>query len=137
MRLGDVLKQAGIKPGAVEVLFDGADQPIGKMQDFRRSITAKKALDPDTLLAYEMNGETLPVKHGFPMRVITAGWASDSWVKWLTGIQVLDKEWDGFWMKNAYPQAGSSGGADDGADAGADEAGDESAGEIGHRNAAR
>ena len=72
------------------------------MQDFRRSIPVKKALDPNTLLAYEMNGETLPVKHGFPMRVITSGWASDSWVKWLTGIQVLDKEWDGFWMKNAY-----------------------------------
>jgi sulfite oxidase len=102
VRLGDVLKQAGIKPGAVEVLFDGADQPIGKMQDFRRSIPVKKAVDPNTLLAYEMNGEPVPVKHGFPMRVIAAGWASDSWVKWLTSITVLDKEWDGFWMKNAY-----------------------------------
>jgi DMSO/TMAO reductase YedYZ molybdopterin-dependent catalytic subunit len=102
VRLADVLKQAGIKSNAVEVLFDGADEPIGKMQDFRRSITAKKALDPNTLLAYEMNGETLPVKHGFPLRVIAPGWASDSWVKWLTSITVLDKEFDGFWMKNAY-----------------------------------
>ncbi len=102
VRLGDVLKRAGIKQTAIEVLFDGADQPIGTMQDFRRSIPVKKALDPNTLLAYEMNGEALPVKHGFPMRVITSGWASDSWVKWLTSIQVLDKEWDGFWMKNAY-----------------------------------
>jgi sulfite oxidase len=97
-----VLKRAGIKPTGVDVLFDGADQPIGTMQDFRRSIPVKKALDPNTLLAYEMNGEPMPVKHGFPMRVITAGWASDSWVKWLTSITVLDKEWDGFWMKNAY-----------------------------------
>jgi DMSO/TMAO reductase YedYZ molybdopterin-dependent catalytic subunit len=102
VRLADVLKKAGIKSSAVEVLFDGADQPIGKMQDFRRSITVKKALDPNTLLAYEMNGETLPVKHGFPLRVIAPGWASDSWVKWLTSITVLDKEFDGFWMKNAY-----------------------------------
>jgi sulfite oxidase len=102
VRLGDVLKRAGIKPTAVEVLFDGADQPIGTMQDFRRSIPVKKALDPNTLLAYEMNGEALPVKHGFPMRVVASGWASDSWVKWLTSITVLDKEWDGFWMKNAY-----------------------------------
>lgn len=102
VRLGSVLKQAGIKPTAVEVLFDGADQPIGKMQDFRRSITVKKALDPNTLLAYEMNGGPIPNKHGFPLRVIPAGWASDSWVKWLTSITVLDKEWDGFWMKNAY-----------------------------------
>ena len=102
VRLADVLKEAGIKGNAVEVLFDGADEPIGKMQDFRRSITAKKALDPNTLLAYEMNGETLPVKHGFPLRAIAPGWASDSWVKWLTSITVLDKEFDGFWMKNAY-----------------------------------
>jgi hypothetical protein len=72
------------------------------MQDFRRSIPVKKALDPNTLLAYEMNGVPLPVKHGFPMRVVAAGWASDSWVKWLTNITVLDKEFDGFWMKNAY-----------------------------------
>ncbi len=102
VRLADILKQAGVKSNAVEVLFDGADEPIGKMQDFRRSITAKKALDPNTLLAYEMNGETLPVKHGFPLRVIAPGWASDSWVKWLTNITVLDREFDGFWMKNAY-----------------------------------
>ncbi len=102
VRLADVLKRAGIKPSAVEVLFDGADVPLGTMQDFRRSITVKKALDPNTLLAYEMNGETLPVKHGFPLRVIASGWASDSWVKWVTSITVLDKEFDGFWMKNAY-----------------------------------
>ena len=50
VRLGDVLKRAGIKPTAVEVLFDGADQPIGTMQDFRRSIPVKKALDPNGVL---------------------------------------------------------------------------------------
>src|SRR5579871_2255262 len=104
VRLADVLKRAGVKSTAVEVLFDGADEPIGTMQDFRRSITIKKALDENTLLAYEMNGAPLPPKHGFPMRVVAAGWASDSWVKWLTSINVLDKEWDGFWMKNAYRQ---------------------------------
>jgi sulfite dehydrogenase len=49
-----------------------------------------------------MNGVTLPVKHGFPLRAIAPGWASDSWLKWLTNITVLDKEFDGFWMKNAY-----------------------------------
>ena len=101
VRLADVLKRAGVKPSAIAVLFDGADEPLGAMQDFRRSITVKKALDPNTLLAYEMNGQALPVKHGFPLRVVAPGWASDSWVKWLTSITVLDKEWDGFWMKNA------------------------------------
>ncbi len=102
VRMADVLKRAGIQASAVDIEFDGADVPIGKMPDFRRSIPAKKALDPNTLLAYEMNGETLPVKHGFPLRVITPGWASDSWVKWLTSITVLDKDSESFWMKSAY-----------------------------------
>lgn len=102
VRLADLLKRAGIKDSAREVLFDGADVPLGAMPDFQRSIPVKKALDPHTLLAYEMNGETLPVKHGFPLRVVAPGWASDSWVKWVTGIRVLDKESDGFWMRSAY-----------------------------------
>ncbi|HJT89193.1 MAG TPA: sulfite oxidase, partial [Bryobacteraceae bacterium] len=101
-RLGDVLKRAGMKESARQILFDGADVPLGTMADFQRSIPVKKALDPHTLLAYEMNGETLPVKHGFPVRVAAPGWASDSWVKWVTGIRVLDKEFDGFWMKSSY-----------------------------------
>ncbi len=106
VRLADVLKKAGIKDSAKEILFDGADVPIGTMADFQRSITPKKALDPNTLLAYEMNGETLPAKHGFPLRAVVPGWASDSWMKWLTSIRVLDKEFDGFWMVNAYRHPG-------------------------------
>jgi len=106
VRLADVLKRAGIKDSAKEILFDGADVPLGAMPDFQRSIPVKKALDGNTLLAYEMNGETLPVKHGFPLRVVAPGWASDSWAKWLISIRVLDKEHDGFWMKSAYRHPG-------------------------------
>ena len=106
VRLADVLKRAGIKDSAKEILFDGADVPLGTMPDFQRSIPVKKALDGNTILAYEMNGETLPVKHGFPLRVVAPGWASDSWVKWLTSIRVLDKEPDGFWMKGTYRHPG-------------------------------
>jgi sulfite oxidase len=106
VRLADVLTRAGIKDSAKEILFDGADAPIGTMPDFQRSIPVKKALDGNTLLAYQMNGETLPVKHGFPLRVVAPGWATDSWVKWLTSIRVLDKEHDGFWMKSAYRHPG-------------------------------
>jgi DMSO/TMAO reductase YedYZ molybdopterin-dependent catalytic subunit len=102
VRLADVLKRAGMKPSAVEVVFDGADMPIGAMPDFQRAIPTKKALDPNTLLAYEMNGQALPVKHGFPLRVVAAGWASDSWTKWVTGIKVVDKPFDGFWMTGSY-----------------------------------
>lgn len=100
--LRDVLAKAGIQSSAKQVLCDGADVPLGKMPDFQRTITIEKALHPDTLLAYEMNGQPLPVEHGFPLRVIAPGWASDSWVKWLQHMEVLDHEFDGFWMKTAY-----------------------------------
>jgi DMSO/TMAO reductase YedYZ molybdopterin-dependent catalytic subunit len=106
VRLADVLKRAGIKDSAKEILFDGADVPLGTMPDFQRSIPVKKALNGNTILAYEMNGEPLPAKHGFPLRLVAPGWASDSWVKWLTSIRVLDKEADGFWMKGSYRHPG-------------------------------
>jgi DMSO/TMAO reductase YedYZ molybdopterin-dependent catalytic subunit len=106
VRLAEVLKRVDVKPGAVEVLFDGADVPIGEMADFQRSIPIRKALHPDTLLAYEMNGEALTSKHGFPLRAVVPGWAGDSWVKWITGVTVTDQESKGFWMKNAYLHPG-------------------------------
>jgi len=102
VRFRDVLEKAGLKDSAAHILMDGADVPLGKMPDFQRTIPIAKALHPDTLLAYEMNGQALPIEHGFPLRMIVPGWASDSWVKWLQHIEVLDHEFDGFWMKTAY-----------------------------------
>lgn len=106
VRLADVLREAGVKSSAVEVLFDGADVPVGTMPEFQRTVPIRKALHPDTLLAYEMNGETLPVSHGFPLRLVVPGWAGDSWTKWVTRISVLDREFDGFFMKTAYRHPG-------------------------------
>lgn len=107
VRLGDVLKKAGgVKEGALDVLFDGADTPMGSMPKFQRTITVQKALDPDTLLVYEMNGEPLPHIHGGPVRLMPSGWAGDSWVKWVQRIEVLDKPFEGFWMKSAYRHPG-------------------------------
>ena len=76
------------------------------MPDFQRSIPIAKALHPATLLAYEMNGQTLPIEHGFPLRVVVPGWAGDSWIKWVTSITVLNREHDGFWMARAYRHPG-------------------------------
>jgi DMSO/TMAO reductase YedYZ molybdopterin-dependent catalytic subunit len=102
VRLADVLKRAGLKSGATQVLFNGADVPMGKVPDFIRSVPLDKAMHPDTLLAFDMNGAPLPSSHGFPLRLVASGWAGDSWVKWVTNISVLDKEYDGFFMKTAY-----------------------------------
>ena len=106
VRLADVLRKAGVKDSAREILFGGADVPLGTMPDFERSIPLEKALDSHTLLAYEMNGEPLPEKHGFPLRLVVPGWAGDSWIKWVTSIRVLDRPHDGFWMARAYLHPG-------------------------------
>ncbi len=102
VRLKDVLEKAAVKPAARHLLLDAADAPLAKMPKFQRTIEVAKAMHPDTLVAWEMNGKPLTADHGFPLRVIAPGWASDSWVKWLTRIELLDHDFDGFWMKTAY-----------------------------------
>lgn len=106
VRLADVLRKAGVRDGAIEVWFDGADVPVGTQPEFQRTIPMKKALDPNTLLAYEMNGAALDPSHGFPLRVVVPGWAGDSWVKWVTKIEVRDTEFEGFFMKTGYRHPG-------------------------------
>ena len=72
-----------------------------------QSTRKTNALDARTLLAYEMNGETLPVKHGFPMRVVAPGWAGDCWIKWLTSISFSTKHTTGSgWRARTDIQAG-------------------------------
>ena len=106
VRLRDVLKRAGLRSEARHILFDGADVPVGKQPEFQRTVPVSKAWDENTLLAYDMNGAPLDASHGFPLRVVVPGWAGDSWVKWVTRIEVLDREFDGFFMKTAYRHPG-------------------------------
>jgi sulfite oxidase len=101
-RLADVLKRAGVKATGKYVAFDGADKAVGKQPEFIRNVPLEKALHADTVLAYEMNGEPLPPLHGFPLRAVVSGWEGAYAVKWLTHIQVIDKEHEGFFVKTAY-----------------------------------
>ncbi len=103
VRLKDVLARAGIHKDAVEIVFDGADAPVNdKTPDFRKSIPLAKALDDDTLIAFEMNGKPLPQSQGFPARIVLPGWTATYWVKHLISIDVVSKPFEGFWMKTAY-----------------------------------
>lgn len=103
VRLKDVLAKAGLREGAIEVVLNGADGPVlDKTPDFVKSIPAWKALDENTLIAYEMNGQSLPPLNGFPARLIVPGWTATYWMKHLVSIDVVAKPFDGFWMKNAY-----------------------------------
>ena len=102
IRLADLLANAGVKPTARYLWFDGADRGVGRAPDFVRSLPIEKALDRDTLLAYEMNGEPLPVPHGFPLRAVVPGWEGAYSVKWLTHIQVSGEDYDGPFVQSGY-----------------------------------
>ena len=102
VRLKEVLEDAGLAAGALEVKADGADLPTLTGPDFVKSLPMWKALDEDTLIAFEMNGERLSRWNGFPARLVVPGWTATYWVKALTELSVLDRPFDGFWMKTAY-----------------------------------
>ena len=102
VRLKDVLEDAGLAAGALEVVADGADAPALTGPDFVKSLPMWKALDPDTLIAFEMNGEPLPKWNGAPARLVAPGWTATYWIKALADLTVTDKPFDGFWMKTAY-----------------------------------
>jgi DMSO/TMAO reductase YedYZ molybdopterin-dependent catalytic subunit len=102
-RLKDVLAKAGLRKDAVEIAFDGADGPVMPgTPDFQKSLPVWKALDENTLVAYEMNGEPLPHWNGFPARIVVPGWTGTYWMKHVSSISALTKPFDGFWMKGAY-----------------------------------
>jgi sulfite dehydrogenase len=104
VRLRDILAQAGVKQGAVEVSFNGLDQPVvSTIPDYVKSLAASRVMeDQNVLVAYQMNGQPLPMLNGFPVRLVVPGWYATYWVKHLSEITVLDKEFDGFWMRKAY-----------------------------------
>ena len=100
--LKDLLEKAGLKDNAKHISFEGLDKPLGSAAiKFIRSIPLEKA-NASTLLAYEMNGEPLPLKHGYPLRALALGWTGANSVKWLHKITVLDRPYQGFFMDKVY-----------------------------------
>jgi sulfite oxidase len=97
-----VLERAGVKSTGKHVMFRGRDEIPGKVPAFIRSIPVEKATDRDTLVALRMNGMALPKHHGFPARALVPGWIGAASCKWLTEIQVLDKEFEGNFMSPGY-----------------------------------
>jgi DMSO/TMAO reductase YedYZ molybdopterin-dependent catalytic subunit len=101
--LATLLEKAGVKKNAVDVVLEGADtgeakndpKPVGQVH-FLRGLPLAKALKPEVLLAYKMNGEVLPALHGFPLRAMVGGWYGMASVKWLQRIVVTDKPFHGY-----------------------------------------
>jgi DMSO/TMAO reductase YedYZ molybdopterin-dependent catalytic subunit/rhodanese-related sulfurtransferase/glyoxylase-like metal-dependent hydrolase (beta-lactamase superfamily II) len=104
--LTEVLDRAGIVPGAREAVFRGADR--GAVQGhagaacFERSLPLGTARESQALLAYAMNGEPLPLQHGYPVRLVVPSWYGVASVKWLTAIELADRPFDGYFQTTKY-----------------------------------
>jgi DMSO/TMAO reductase YedYZ molybdopterin-dependent catalytic subunit len=105
-RLRDVLDRAGVLPSARELIFRGADGgPLADLPEpirFERSLGVEDAMRSGALLAYEMNGDPLPIRHGFPVRLVVPGWYAVASVKWLTEVEATDRPFRGFFQDSHY-----------------------------------
>ena len=98
VRLADVLKAAGLKPEAIYTGHYGADPHLSgdpKKVPISRGVPIAKAMDPDTLIAFAMNGEAIHPMNGAPLRIVAPGWPGSCSQKWLTRVWVRDKVHDG------------------------------------------
>jgi len=96
VRLNSVLDEAGIDPKAVDLVLRAAE-------DYSDSIPVSRALRDEVLLATKMNGVPLPLDHGFPARVIVPGIYGMKNVKWLTGLELVNHDYEGYWQQRNWP----------------------------------
>jgi DMSO/TMAO reductase YedYZ molybdopterin-dependent catalytic subunit len=104
-----LLERAGLAEDACEIVLEGADRGTPKEEpmpptpiSYAWSIPRAKALRPEVLIAYQMNGRELPRDHGFPVRAIVPGHYGMASVKWLTGIQAVREPFHGYWQTTDY-----------------------------------
>ncbi|SFQ33234.1 molybdopterin-dependent oxidoreductase [Parafilimonas terrae] len=103
VKLKDILELAGAKANSKDVSFNGLDgPPMDSTPDFVKALHYDHAIDGEVMIAYEMNGEPLPLLNGYPLKLVVPGWYATYWVGMLSEVQVLDKPFKGFWMEKAY-----------------------------------
>ena len=98
VRLRDVLDYCGIKDDAVYVAYEGADRHLSgdaSKRPISRGVPMHKALEDESMIVWAMNGEPLPLLHGYPMRLLCAGWSASVSGKWLTKIMLRNRIHDG------------------------------------------
>ncbi|HET6522250.1 MAG TPA: molybdopterin-dependent oxidoreductase [Geminicoccaceae bacterium] len=103
--LREVLRAAGCRDdGTLHVAFAGLDEveEAGRRFGFGGSIPLRKALCPEVLLAFEMNGGPLPPEHGAPLRVVVPGYIGARSVKWLHQISVQPEPSDNHFQARDY-----------------------------------
>ena len=104
--LRELLDAAKLKQEALAVQFQGLDKGKGPeghgSHEFLKSLDLKDSVLDNSIVAYAMNDEPLPMLNGFPVRLIVPGYFATYWVKSLSWIRVLDKPDENFWMKTGY-----------------------------------
>ncbi|MBW8243020.1 sulfite oxidase [Muricauda oceani] len=98
VRLRDVLEDAGINSDAVYIGYHAADTHLSgdpNKEPISRGVPIQKALQDETLLAFAMNGEDIPLAHGFPLRLVCGGWPASTSGKWVNRISIRNKVHDG------------------------------------------
>jgi DMSO/TMAO reductase YedYZ molybdopterin-dependent catalytic subunit/rhodanese-related sulfurtransferase/glyoxylase-like metal-dependent hydrolase (beta-lactamase superfamily II) len=102
----EVLDRVGVLPAATEIVFRGADhgqvQGRSDLIHFERSLPVDIACESQALLAYAMNGEPLPLQHGYPVRLVVPSWYGVASVKWLSTIEAVDGRFDGYFQVDKY-----------------------------------
>ena len=91
----ELLRAATPLPGAARVRLHGVD-------NYTDTIPLEKAMEPSTIIAYEMNDQPLPDRHGFPARVVVPGYFGEKSVKWLTRVEVTGPEAVGFYEQQGW-----------------------------------
>jgi sulfite dehydrogenase len=111
VRLKDVLNKAGLQEGAKQVVCNGMDTPpLPQTPDFIKALEIDHALDGEILLAWEMNGEPLPLLNGYPLRLVVPGYFGTYWIKHLNELTVVKDLFDGFFMAAGYRIPATPGG---------------------------
>ena len=107
--LSILLEHAGLDEDVCEVVLEGADRGIPKEEpkppgaiSYARSIPRKRALEPDVLVAYAMNGKELTRDHGYPLRAVVPGHYGMASVKWLTDVIATTQPFQGYWQTSDY-----------------------------------
>lgn len=98
VRLRDLLEESGIKGDAVYIAFHAKDIHLSRdpnKEPISRGCPMSKALQDETILAYEMNGEDIPLAHGYPLRLVAGGWPASVSGKWIHTISIRNKIHDG------------------------------------------
>ena len=98
VRLRDVLGDTGIKEDALYVGYHAADAHLSRdpsKEPISRGVPMDKAFQDETLLAFKMNGEDIPLVHGYPLRLVAGGWPASASGKWVNRISVRNQVHDG------------------------------------------